>query len=375
MAFVELASTADSCLLPTLCWGIGNIAVRWDSFTYQVDAPALLKVLVDKLDEENSSEETFQLIVGDAVYALRSIVRHPFTYECILSTLLLFIKFIKNWQKYPKRVVYNALSGIRQISIHNNERVIGLLLCHDEWECIKQMVIFFDHEKTGSPNTNEEFSCIISDALYYQSDSEKTALLVESNLLDVFFVIFKTNPEVNVKFNICRTISNLCVDLQCRTILSHTDLIRTLLEIFPTVQRVPTREDICFIFNKCLDDEELTREFSNSLVECGLLDFFCQVIQRKISGNLLEQALQCLARVLHVGEFIVDNESILFNEYVLKFGEKGGRELLLDVVSNDNELHSELSVSVASGIVTSFFGSKYEEFSARKRGFKIKKAL
>src|SRR3990167_9265744 len=97
VAFVELASTADSCLLPTLCWGIGNIAVRWDSFTYQVDAPALLKVLVDKLDEENSSEETFQLIVGDAVYALRSIVRHPFTYECILSTLLLYIKFIKNW--------------------------------------------------------------------------------------------------------------------------------------------------------------------------------------------------------------------------------------------------------------------------------------
>ena len=211
--------------------------------------------------------------------------------------------------------------------------------------------------------------------MYYQQDAKKTANLLECNLLGVLFAIFKANPSAGVKYNICITIANLCVDQQhCRTILDHTDLIRMLVEEFPTVQ-IATRREICFILNQCLENEEMLREHSNSLVECGLLEYFCNVVQHKINGNLLEQALQCLERVLHVGEFLVDNENILFNEYVLRFGENGGREILMQIASNENNLYPGLPASVASGILTSFFGSKYEEFCARKRGFKIKKAL
>ena len=371
---MQLIPTADEILLPYLCWGIGNIAAKWDNFYVSVDAPAVLKVLVQRLADENFSEATFQLVVGDITYALRSIVSHGLSYESIQSTLLLFTKLIKNWQQYPRRAVYNALSGIKNIAIHNNERAIGLLLCISEWECVQQMVVILDKEKTDDPITREDFSHIIADAVYYQEDDKKIANLVESNLLGVFFTILKANPRAAVKYHICITIANLCVDQHCRTILNHTDLIRMLVEVFPTVQK-PIRREICFILNLCLEDEEILREHSNSLVECGLLEYFCHVVQRKIHGNLLEQALQCLKRVLHIGEFLVDNENILFNEYVLRFGEKGGREILMQIASNENNLYAGLPASIASGILTSFFGSKYEEFCARKRGFKIKKAL
>ena len=161
---MQLIPTADEILLQYLCLGIGNIAAKWDNFHASVDASAVLKVLMQKLEEENFCEEIFELVAGEITYPLRVIVSHELSYESIESTLLLFAKLIKNWQQYPRTVVYDALSGIRNISIYNNQRAIGLL-CHSKWECVKQMVVILDKERTDDSIAREEFSYIIADVL------------------------------------------------------------------------------------------------------------------------------------------------------------------------------------------------------------------
>ena len=88
-----------------------------------------------------------------------------------------------------------------------------------------------------------------------------------------------------------------------------------------------------------------------------------------------DRILKCLDGILQAGEFNVDNENILFNEFVLRLDEKGGRSILADIASNTSNYYCERVTTAAEGILFKYFDSKFAEFNARKRGFKIKKAV
>ena len=363
---MQLLACDNPSIFKKVCCGLGNIAFDCQEFLSLVDAPSVLATLVGKFVDGKFSDDTFRQISRDFSHCLRGITFHTLPFETCRSTLFLCFKIIKEWLSYPKQTVLNAFDGIWHIAFHSSEQVM-LYLCNHEWECVEKMISF--HDKHPSVNLHNEFIYIISEVVYYLEDEQKIALLLEKNVLGIFLEILNASDSRNAKHKVCLSIGNLSLEHQrCETIFSCAELIRKLIELFPH-EDTAIQEEICFIFANCVTgmvNRDLGQQYSPFLVNCGLLELLYAAIQSEISKSCLERTLFCLEYLLQAGEFFVDHENVLFNEYVLRFAEIGGHEALLNTTKKSN---------LARAILVNSFGSAFEQFTARKRGFKIKKAL
>src|SRR3990167_1496314 len=353
-----MLNCADDTLFKQLALAIGNIAARCDDICVLVDAASLLDVLVERLTRDFSDGLIFEL-----THALSCITYHQMPFASVVNTLLALIKLFKESRRYSKKVNCFILLGISHITVRNREAT--RYLCENEWECIEKILCYLNDESDDDVNY-ETVSLVIYEALG-QVDNQKVMRLVGMRLFDLFV---KNLKSAEYTTNLLQTISFLARrDLHyCKALMAHTTLIRTLLDLF---SNVALQEEIGLTFANCLaHDSEVVIEYAPFLVDNG----FLELLGGSLQLGARAWSIFSLKALLDAGELLVDNESILFNQFTLRFAESGGREILLEITSSQNALTAEIRNS-ALCVFTEHLGDKFDNFMARKRGFKIKKAL
>ena len=97
------------------------------------------------------------------------------------------------------------------------------------------------------------------------------------------------------------------------------------------------------------------------IIENGVIEALCESLKMYIDQEYIALALK---GVLEAGNSLVDGENVLFNPVALRIAECG-------------ILHKIQAVDTAKNtkIIDQYFGESYEQYLARRRGLKTKKAI
>ena len=184
----------------------------------------------------------------------------------------------------------------------------------------------------------------------------KQALLDQTNILGEISLVLddKNNPLlVNSALRLLTELIFLDIMTGVR-VFSHGQLLQQ-------VKSYIGRDDLAIVtFMGILEQLDTQPQYVETVLEHGIIAALCYGLNFPVHEDL-PSLLEILELALNAGELLVDGEKVLFNPVALHIAE-------IDALDAFKKLDE------GGKLTQKFFGEKYEEYLARRRGLKTKKA-
>ena len=185
--------------------------------------------------------------------------------------------------------------------------------------------------------------------------------LLREDLLERMEAILRVPTSDEIKENACLLLSNIAAGTkqQIEALVEKANLINILVDIMQTSRGTVRTEAVWVVGNACsVRDIDVTPK----LVAAGCIPPICDLLTFNENRNQYV-CLETLEHMLSIGEILADEKNLLYNPIALDIAACGGLEKL-----------QNMDLPLSAEIINTYYGEKYEEYLAKRRGLVTKSA-
>lgn len=233
----------------------------------------------------------------------------------------------------------------------------------DNFAFVRKIVSLID----TIPSLAPELCRIVGNLVSTENEELSIIILSETDYLDKINNIIRNSNDKVLVCDVCYDISNITGG----TVMKHIEMVvyneifSELIALAKTGAPKIRKEAGWAVIHTT---KHLDISLLEKLIELGIIELLCELMAAQELGLYLG-CLQAFAWLLRKMETVVDNQIIIYNPVAIKIGDCGGIETISAAHLNTQ------ATNLQTKIMEKYFGNSYEEFLARRRGLKLKKAV
>ena len=336
----------------------------------------LLLHILEKAEQEADKWESFIFII---LKVFTSLAREENTrLELIEPIFLKMLKFIAYPQLcaeskelieayYCIDFIYSNFHAFVHNHFSNNFHVVEMMLSHlaNKLPVIRQQS---NRIAVYSPLMGV-FSALTDCEDLLQRALENNLTRIFRQVISSLSVTIQEDQEVVRQIYCIISATTACSARFVEMVFADREFLAQLLDNMQNAELEIRLETAWSISNSTCD---LTIELLRMVLESNIIEVFCSLFNqypslKDIKGDIdwSGMFIEAFGYWLKLGEELVDNDLVLYNPVALKLEESGAVETLK--IMADYEM--------GKTVLTEYFGERYDEYLARRRGLKTKRAL
>ena len=336
----------------------------------------LLLHILEKAEQEADKWESFIFII---LKVFTSLAREENTrLELIEPIFLKMLKFIAYPQLcaeskelieayYCIDFIYSNFHSFVHNHFSNNFHVVEMMLSHlaNKLPVIRQQS---NQMAVYSPLMGV-FSALTDCEDLLQRALENNLTRIFRQVISSLSVTIQEDQEVVRQIYCIISATTACSARFVEMVFADREFLAQLLDNMQNAELEIRLETAWSISNSTCD---LTIELLRMVLESNIIEVFCSLFNQYPSLKDIKEDIdwsgmfiEAFGYWLKLGEELVDNDLVLYNPVALKLEESGAVETLK--IMADYEM--------GKTVLTEYFGERYDEYLARRRGLKTKRAL
>ena len=233
----------------------------------------------------------------------------------------------------------------------------------EKFAIVKKIISFFDVAFLTAA------ACRFVGNLMNDNDELPLLILSETDYLDKLTSIIRNSQDKQLVCGVCFDVSNITGGTVMKHIemIVYHDIFSELIALAKSGRKKTRREAGWAVANTA---KHPGVPFIEKLMELGVVELLCELMAAQELGMGL-LCLQALFLLVTNIEGAVDGETIIYNPVAIRIGDCGGIETLKQGFET---CESEMNRAFYKELIHTHLGPKYEEYLARRRGFKLKRA-
>ena len=333
-----------------MVWGLGNIAGDSPNNKAVIATPEMVTLLVNALRANETSPDARHI-----AFLLTNLCKGSTNLDILFPIYRAYLEIMCICEDV--NTLCNIFSGLYVFTSENREA--GLFLAENFHPHLLTLLNFLSHaDQRVVLSVVRILGNFISKD--YVSSTIVDRLLCEG-LLGKMEAILRVPTSEDIKQNACLLLSNITAGTkpQMEALVEDANLINILIDIMQTSSKTVRREAVWVVGNACsARDIDVT----SKLVAAGCIPPICDLLALNKSRNQYV-CLETLEYMLSIGEILADEKNLLYNPIALDIAACGGLEKLRNI-----------DLPLSADIVNTYYGEKYEEYLAKRRGLVTKSA-
>ena len=233
----------------------------------------------------------------------------------------------------------------------------------DNFAFVKKIISFIDVPFFALKACN-----IVGNLMSIDNEDLSILILSETDYLDKLYNVIRSSKDDQLLCEVCYDISNITGG----TVMKHIELVvyhdifSELIALAKSGAPKIRKEAGWAVANTAKHPDVSLHE---RLMELGIVELICELMAVK-ELELYLVCLQACGSMMFEMEAVVDNETIIYNPVAIRIGECGGIETMEAGIVNCPQ-----AAELERNIMKMYFGKSYEDFLARRRGLKLKRAV
>ena len=235
-------------------------------------------------------------------------------------------------------------------------------LLREKFGIVKKIVSFFDIPFLASP------ACLFVGNMMSDNDDLPLLILSETDYLDKITAIIRNSDNKKLVCDICFDVSNITSGaMKHIEMVVYHDVFSELIALAKSGRTETRKEAGSAVANTT---KHPGVPLIKKLMELGIVELLCELMAC-VELEMYDLCLHALYLLVTNIEGEVDGETVIYNPVAIRIGECGGIETIKEGSENCEDPISEEFYKILMEV---HLGTRYEEYLARKRGLKLKRA-